>query len=271
MSERILGLQRLRPEDPLTVLWAEGSDGVERGVELSHRNIAANAQACSDTLQVGRQDVVLGVRPFWSADGFTLTLWATLLGRHQAVFVAEAEDSPQLAVVCNRHRPTILLATPHLLQHYLQNVSPDSFRSLQVVMTCENGLAPETLDSFEARFGVRPHTGYGQVELSPVASLNVPPRHNGQWQPAAREGSVGRPLPAVTARIVEPETGSDRPVNQEGLLLVAGPNVMRGYVPNAQPIESPVQDGWFHTGRRARIDTDGFLHLVPAPVDCPDT
>ncbi len=269
-SERLLGLQRIRPEDPLTIFWTEGSDGVERGVELSQRNIAANAQACRETLQVGRQDVVLGVRPFWSADGFTLTLWATLLGRHRAVFVARAEEEEPLARLCHQYRPTILLATPHLLQHDLQNVSPDSFRSLQVVMTCENGLTPQTLDGFEARFGVRPHTGYGQVELSAVASLNVPPRHNGQWQPAAREGSAGWPLPAVTARIVDPETGCDRPVNHEGLLLVAGPNVMRGYLPNAQPIESPVQDGWFHTGRRARIDADGFLHLVPEPVECPD-
>ena len=266
-SERILALPRIRPEDPLTVLWPEDAAETARGVELSQRNIAANAQACAEALQVDRYDVLLGVRPFWCADGFTLTLWATLLGRHRAVFVERPEDRQQLADVCGQHRPTLLLATPHLLQHYTQTMHPDAFRSLQCVLTCHHGLAPETCDGFAQRFGVRPYTGYGQVELSPVASLNVPPRGNGQWQPSAREGSVGWPLPAVTARIVEPETGSDQPVGHAGLLLVAGPNVMRGYVENAQPIEQPIRDGWFHTGRHARIDTDGFLHLVSAADD----
>ena len=73
---------------------------------------------------------------------------------------------------------------------------------------------------------------------------------------------VGHPLPGVSVRIVDPESGQARPVGDEGLLLVKGPNVMKGYLGRDDLTEDAVVDGWYRTGDIARLDDQGFLNLT---------
>ena len=117
-------------------------------------------------------------------------------------------------------------------------------------------------DAFEKRFGRRPIEGYGATELAPLVSVNVPPNRSTTEEVDAREGSIGKPVPEVRARIVDPDTGEQLGVDQEGMLEITGPNLMLGYLDQPEKTAEVVRDGWYVTGDIARIDADGFIHIT---------
>ncbi|HEY2252023.1 MAG TPA: AMP-binding protein, partial [Planctomycetaceae bacterium] len=81
-------------------------------------------------------------------------------------------------------------------------------------------------------------------------------------QKGTKEGSVGRPLPGTNARIVDPDTFEELGVDQPGLLLIKGPNVMRGYLNKPELTASVMRDGWYITGDIAKIDAEGFIIIT---------
>jgi acyl-[acyl-carrier-protein]-phospholipid O-acyltransferase/long-chain-fatty-acid--[acyl-carrier-protein] ligase len=116
---------------------------------------------------------------------------------------------------------------------------------------------------YEKKFGHRPVEGYGTTELSPLVSVNIPSsRSHGQHHIQCREGSVGRPIPGVSAKVVDLETGKDLGVGKSGMLLITGPNVMLGYLGQPEKTAEVMRDGWYVTGDIAVIDEDGFIHIT---------
>jgi acyl-[acyl-carrier-protein]-phospholipid O-acyltransferase/long-chain-fatty-acid--[acyl-carrier-protein] ligase len=136
--------------------------------------------------------------------------------------------------------------------------------SLNVVVAGAEKLPTALSDAFEEKFGVRPVEGYGATELSPLVSVNVPPsrsRHN-DYKIDLKEGTVGRPVPGVKAKIVHPETNADLPIGEAGMLLVTGPNVMKGYFGEEEKTADVIRDGWYVTGDIATLDDDGFITIT---------
>ena len=126
-------------------------------------------------------------------------------------------------------------------------------------------MAQNLLGSFpeEDRFGIRPLEGYGCTECSPVVAVNTRDfRAPGFRQVGAKRGHIGHPLPGVSVRIVDPETRERRKVGESGLLLVRGPNVMKGYLGKPEKTAEVLQDGWYVTGDIAAEDEDGFLTIT---------
>jgi acyl-[acyl-carrier-protein]-phospholipid O-acyltransferase / long-chain-fatty-acid--[acyl-carrier-protein] ligase len=158
---------------------------------------------------------------------------------------------------------TFLLATPTFLQAYARRCSPEDFGTLQFVVAGAEKL-PERLSlAFEDRFGIRPLEGYGATECSPVVAVNTRDfRAPGFRQVGGKRGRIGHPLPGVSVRIVDPETWDPLPVGVPGLLLVRGPNVMKGYLGKPEKTAEVLRDGWYVTGDIAAIDEDGFLTIT---------
>ena len=99
--------------------------------------------------------------------------------------------------------------------------------------------------------------------MSPVVAVNVPNFiHGRRRQIGSKPGTVGHPLPAVSAKVVDPHSGETLPSNIEGMLLVKGPSLMRGYLGDAAKTSSVMRDGWFVTGDTAAVDEDGFIRIV---------
>jgi acyl-[acyl-carrier-protein]-phospholipid O-acyltransferase / long-chain-fatty-acid--[acyl-carrier-protein] ligase len=123
---------------------------------------------------------------------------------------------------------------------------------------------PERLaTAFEDKFGVHPLEGYGCTECAPAVTVNTPDfRAPGFRQVGAKRGTIGHPLPGVCARIVDPGTHAPLPVNQPGLMLVRGPNVMQGYLGRPDQTAEVLRDGWYVTGDIAALDEDGFLQIT---------
>jgi acyl-[acyl-carrier-protein]-phospholipid O-acyltransferase / long-chain-fatty-acid--[acyl-carrier-protein] ligase len=87
-------------------------------------------------------------------------------------------------------------------------------------------------------------------------------RAAGFRQAGSRHGSIGRPLPGVSVRIVDPDTRASLPLGKSGLLLVRGPNIMRGYLGQPERTAEVLCDGWYTTGDIAALDEDGFLQIT---------
>jgi len=260
---RWLGLSRVRPDDLMTIVFTSGSTGQPKGVMLSHDNVASTIAGFSQMLQLSKQDVVVGVLPFFHSFGYTITLWGPLALDPKAVYHYNPLEGRQVGKVCREHGGTILVATPTFLRSYLRRCQPEDFKTLNVVFAGAERLPKDLADAFEQRFGVRPYEGYGATELSPVVSGNVPPgRKVVAWQQGCKEGTVGQPFPGVAAKVVDPDTGADLGTGKSGMLLVKGLNVMLGYLDQPDLTAQVIRDGWYTTGDIAEIDAEGYIRIT---------
>ena len=144
----------------------------------------------------------------------------------------------------------------------MRRCSPEHFGSLQYVLVGAEKLPERTALAFEDIFGIRPLEGYGCTECAPVVAVNGRDfRAPGFRQVAARRGTIGHPLPGVSVRIVDPDTLEALPLNKPGMLLVKGPNVMKGYLGRPEKTAEVLKDGWYTTGDIATMEEDGFLTM----------
>jgi len=156
-----------------------------------------------------------------------------------------------------------MAATATFLRLYLRRCQPDDFKTMRLLVCGAEKLPPALIDEFKAKFDIEPLEGYGCTEMSPVVSVNAPDRTvNGVTQVAKKVGSIGHTLPGIAARIVDPETWRAREFDEDGLLLVTGPNVMKGYLGRDDMTAAKVRDGWYDTGDIGRLDADGFITLT---------
>lgn len=263
MLERRMGLTRLSPDDVLTIIFTSGSTGEPKGVMLTYRNVGSNIEAFNQLVRLSNDDVVAGVLPFFHSFGYTATLWTVLRLPPKGVYHYDPRDARHVGEMCGKHRATILIATPTFLRFYLRRCQPEDFAALDVVLAGAEKVPKELCDAFEQKFGVRPVEGYGATELSPVVAVNIPPsRAADKTQVTAKEGTVGRPLPGVAAKITDPESGRELGQNTPGMLWVKGPNVMAGYLNQPDRTAEVIRDGWYKTGDIALIDEDGFLRIT---------
>ncbi|MBN2021616.1 MAG: MFS transporter [Pirellulales bacterium] len=261
--ERLLGLTRIDPDDLLTIIFTSGSTGAPKGVMLTHHNVGCDVSSFAGIMRLRREDVLVGVLPFFHSFGYTVTLWAVLMLEPKGVYHPNPLEPKPIGQLTRRHGGTLLLSTPTFLRSYLRRIEPEDFATLDTVITGAEKLPKDLADAFEARFGVRPAEGYGTTELSPAVAANIPACRLGDTsQVALREGSIGRPLPGVAARVVDLDTGKDLDVNQTGMLLVTGPIVMKGYLGRPDLTAEVLRDGWYVTGDVARIDEDGFIFIT---------
>ncbi len=260
----LYGRRGMRASDPATVIFSSGSTGAPKGVVLSHRNIISNIVACCQVLDLRPGHTLCGVLPFFHSFGFTVTLWTPLLRGFRIVYHANPLDGKTIGRLIREHGATHFIGTPTFLMAYTRQCEPDDLRTLQVVVAGAEKLRPRIADAFEATFGIRPLEGYGCTELSPVVAVNVPDITTaaGDVQVGTREGTIGRPLPNVAAKVVDVETGKALQPRQEGLLLIKGPNVMLGYLGQPEATAEAIHDGWYRTGDIAHIDEDGFITIT---------
>ena len=261
--ERVLGLNRLRAADVLTVIFTSGSTGDPKGVVLSEENVASNVRAIGQIIHVSSADVVLGVLPFFHSYGYTATFWAPLVLDAAVVYHANPLDAQAIGALAREHHATILMATPTFLRTYLRRTPAEDFSTLEVVFGSAEKLPREVSDAFEAKFGVRPSEAYGATEMSPLIAANIPPaRHVPGSRADAREGTVGRPIPGCRARVTTRDDVAPLPVGSEGMLWITGPNVMQGYLDRPDLTAQVIHDGWYCTGDIAKLDEDGFITIT---------
>ena len=261
--ERMLGLHKIKPDDLLTIIFTSGSTGVPKGVMLSHRNVGSNLDAVDQLLHLTHEDTLLGILPFFHSFGYTVTLWLAMAHRPAVAYHFNPLDARTVGKLCEKYKVTLMLATPTFLKTYLKRIEPKQLDSVDMVVVGAEKLPLDLAAAFEEKFGIKPTEGYGTTELSPVAAVNVPDhRSSNTEQVGTKMGTVGRTLPGVAARVVCPDTGVDLGIEKEGMLMIAGPNVMLGYLNEPEKTSEVVREGWYFTGDCARLDKDGFIEIT---------
>ncbi|HEX6960487.1 MAG TPA: MFS transporter [Lacipirellula sp.] len=262
LLDRIFGLQRLDGDDELTVIFTSGSTGDPKGVVLTFHNIGSNVEAIDQAIHLDRNDTLIGIVPFFHSLGYTVALWTVLGLDIRCVYHYSPLEAQQVGKLAKKWGATVLLGTPTFLRNYLRRVEPEDFDRLEVVVAGAEKLPIPLCDAFEEKFGVRPVEGYGTTELSPLVSVNIPPSRSQKGEIDAKEGTVGRPVAGVAVKTVNPDTYEDLPVESPGMLLVKGPNVMKGYLHDAEKTAEVIRDGWYVTGDIAKIDKHGFIEIT---------
>jgi len=172
-------------------------------------------------------------------------------------------DTDALATLIRENKGTIFLSTPTFYRTYLRKFDPIDFASVRLAGAGAEKLKSSLAEAWEERFGCPLLEGYGCTELSPVVSVNLPDLKDSPiGQKTRKFGSIGMPVPGVVTKIVDPDTLEERPVGEAGLLLIKGPNVMKGYLGRDDLTEEAFEGEWYKTGDIAMMDSDGFLSIT---------
>lgn len=237
------------PDAPAVVLFTSGTEGKPKGVVLSHANLVSNSRQIF-ALAAGflsERDIVMNALPAFHSFGLTAGLLMPLLHGMKVVLYPSPLHYKQVPKLIGETGCTLLLSTDTFLQGYARAAEPDDLKSVRYVVAGAERVKPETRAMWQP-YGTTILEGYGCTECSPVLACNTPV--------ATREGSVGRLLPGIEARL-EPVEG----INEGGRLAVRGANVMAGYLSADEPgkILAP-PGGWHDTGDIVVMD-DGFVMI----------
>jgi acyl-[acyl-carrier-protein]-phospholipid O-acyltransferase/long-chain-fatty-acid--[acyl-carrier-protein] ligase len=256
---------KVNVDDTATVIFSSGSTGEPKGVMLTHGNIFSNIEGFYQIFNVKRSDVVLGALPFFHSFGFTATMCFPLGAGISVVYHNNPMDAAMIGKLAEQYKATMLVGTPTFLGAYLRRCTKEQFATLRIALVGAEKLKKPLADAFCEKYGIVPLEGYGATELSPIVSVGYPDyisEDKGIRQTGHKAGKVGHPIPGVAAKVVHPDTGEIMPVDMEGLLLIKGPNVMKGYLNNPQKTDEVIKDGWYVTGDIATIDNEGFINIT---------
>jgi len=256
---------------PATILFSSGSEGEPKGVVLSHQNIMGNIKQVSDVLDIRDEDVMVASLPLFHAFGLTVTGLLPLIEGVPSICHPDPTDVVNIAKGIYRHKATIFCGTSTFLRLFTKNsrIHPIMLDSLRIVVAGAERLNPEIRDSFSLKFGKTIYEGYGTTETTPVATVNLPDRIGlDDWkiQTGDKKGTVGLPLPGSSVRIVDPDTLESLAIEEDGLILIGGTQVMQGYLNDPERTADVLLDidghQWYKTGDKGHVDKDGFLVIV---------
>lgn len=249
------------------ILFSSGSEGPPKGVMLTHKNLLANVKQVSHILNANANDVILANLPIFHSFGMTACLFLPLLERIKVVCHADPTDVVIIAKTIRENKATLFFGTSSFFRLYIKNskVKAKDLVTLRLTVAGAEKLQTEVSAGFKKRFDKTIYEGFGCTELSPVATVNTPfpNKENPNLKDNYKAGTVGKPIPGTLVTIVDPETLEPLSQGTAGMVLVAGPQVMQGYLGNeALTSQSIVErDGhrWYVTGDKGSLDEDGFL------------
>jgi acyl-[acyl-carrier-protein]-phospholipid O-acyltransferase/long-chain-fatty-acid--[acyl-carrier-protein] ligase len=261
----LLGLPRSGGDAEAGLLFTSGSAGEPKGVVLTHRNILGNCWQISSLAILPDTAVMLGCLPIFHSFGFTVTIWYPLLRGCRVVTVPSPLETRRITDAIREEACTVWVAAPTFARPVLRKAERRDLRSLEVLVTGAEKLPEDLAELAREKFHLEIMQGYGLTETSPVASVNQPDppvvTGTGEAQRGQRAGSVGRMLPGMAARLLDPATLEPLPPAATGLVALRGPNIFAGYLGDAERTAAAFHDGWFVTGDLGRFDDDGFLWI----------
>ena len=258
-------------DDTATILFSSGSEGSPKGIELTHKNLMANIHQVSALLNFQDKDVILNSLPIFHSFGLTVTTLLPLCEGITMVSAPDPTDAVGIGKLSARYQATIMFGTSTFFRLYTKNrkLHPLMFESIRMIVAGAERLKPEIKEAFKAKFSKEIFEGYGATETSPVISVNMPDSLDlDSMRPIIgnKLGSVGQPIGGTIVKIVDPISLETLPVGEDGLIIVGGSQVMKGYLNDEKKTADAIVtiDGirYYKTGDKGHIDSDGFIYIV---------
>ncbi len=245
-------------KDIAAILYTSGTTGKPKGAMLSHGNLAANGIALRDAWHFTEDDVLLHALPIFHAHGLFVACHCALLAGARMIWLGRFDRAEVLRQLPHA---TVFMGVPTFYVRLLDGADFDAnlVAHMRLFTSGSAPLLAETFEEFRARTGKAILERYGMTETG----MNTSNPYDGE----RRAGTVGFPLPGVELRVMNDE-GKMLPQEEVGGLEVRGPNVFSGYwrMPE-KTAEEFAEGGWFKTGDVAKIDADGYVHLVGRAKD----
>ena len=266
-----LFIKRVPNDAVAAIMFSSGSEGEPKGVMLSHKNFMANIKQVSDVLNMRDEDVILASLPLFHAFGLTATTWLPLIEGIPMVCHPDPTDAVGIGKAVAKYNATVMFGTSTFLRLYAKNrkVHPLMFESLRLIVAGAEKLSPDVKEAFMQKFQKSILEGYGVTESAPVASVNLPDileTESFTVQVGNKTGSIGMPLPGTAFKIVDPNSLEELGVDEDGLILIGGPQVMLGYLKDETKTAEVMADingvQWYKTGDKGHKDADGYLYIV---------
>jgi acyl-[acyl-carrier-protein]-phospholipid O-acyltransferase/long-chain-fatty-acid--[acyl-carrier-protein] ligase len=237
------------PRSTAVIVFTSGSEGVPKGVELTHENILANIRQMLAITDFTDCDRLFNCLPLFHSFGLTVGTFIPLVrGMYVFLYPSPLHYRTVPSVLYDRDC-TIFISTNTFLNGYARKGHPYDFRSVKYLFAAAEKLQDATAQIWSKKYGIRILEGYGATECSPCVSLNTPME--------SQPGSAGRLLPGMEYKL-EPVEG----VADGGRLFVRGPNVMKGYLNADANAKFQALGGWYDTGDIASVDADRFVHIL---------
>lgn len=257
--------------DTAVILYSSGSEGRPKGIELTHKNIVGNIKQINSLIAPSKKDVVLGTLPIFHSLGLTVTTLFPLLESVPVVCHPDPTDGYNIGKLAYKYKATLLFGTSTFYRLYSKNkkLNPLMFESLRLAIAGAEKLQPQVREMFKEKFKLDIYEGYGATETSPVSSINIPDKlrtDTYKVQKGTKRGTIGMPLVGTRVLITDPQTFEPLDTNEEGMILIGGVQVMKGYLKDKQKTSEVLKviDGitYYVTGDKGKVDEDGFLTIV---------
>lgn len=251
---KMLGLNKIREEDPCVILFTSGTESTPKGVPLSHKNVLENQRAGIQCVGVSSKDVFFGILPPFHSFGFSVAGLLPLLMGVKVAYYPDPTDSHGLAKGIQRWSVSIFCSAPSFLKGLLQVASKKELSSVRLFVTGAEKAPQELFDKVQA-LGKNKEIleGYGITECAPIVAIT---------RPGQIGIGVGKVIPGIDIRTIHPETAAVLDPHTEGEICIAGPNVFSGYLEEGKnPFIEIEGKTYYRSGDIGHIDKDGNLIL----------
>jgi malonyl-CoA/methylmalonyl-CoA synthetase len=241
-------------DDLATILYTSGTTGRSKGAMLTHDNLASNSLTLVDYWRFTDKDVLIHALPIYHTHGLFVASNVTLFARASMIFLPKFDPERIIGLM---GRATVLMGVPTFYTRLLQSpaLTRESTKHMRLFVSGSAPLLADTHREWEARTGHAVLERYGMTETN----MNTSNPYDGDRVP----GAVGHPLPGVTLRVTDPETGKELPRESIGMIEVKGPNVFKGYWRMPEKTKGEFRnDGFFITGDLGKIDNSGYVHIL---------
>ncbi|MCX2698262.1 malonate--CoA ligase [Ochrobactrum chromiisoli] len=246
------------PDDLAAILYTSGTTGRSKGAMLSHDNLLSNAATLRDCWRFTSADRLIHALPIFHTHGLFVASNVTMLAGASMYFLPKFDCDQALALMPTA---TVMMGVPTFYVRLIQSadLTPERTANMRLFVSGSAPLLAETHRQFAAMTGHHILERYGMTETN----MNTSNPYDGERV----AGTVGVPLPGVSLRITEPESGKPVPDGETGMIEIKGPNVFQGYWHMQEKTASEFRDGFFITGDLGVIDARGYVHIVGRSKD----
>lgn len=246
-------------EDLALLPFTGGTTGTPKATMLTHYNLTTSVRQSFhwmlEPLSSGIKGKAAAVIPLPLFHQFGHWVLHAAISFGMKAFLVDPRDIAKIAEIIKEYRPFMVAAVP---THYAWLLKSDLKKMPIFFYSGAAALPPDLAEQFEKKVGVPMGEGYGATEAS-VSHMNISALSKVTGFMAKVKRSVGIPVPDTDVKIVNPDTGEEVPIGEEGELWIRGPQTMKGYWPTPG---DGLTDGWLPTGDIGKMDEDGYFNIV---------